>query len=1205
MITTAIIKYPAPGTILFSDTLTIHYKLSSYTDAQVAGIKFILNGVEGTDSELTGTFTFSNVAAGEHTLTGYLISQTGKKLPNTDFDVQLTVLDYRLDVENKLTHVLKSTIPNFVKEDYPNFVIFLKAYYEWLYSSNNPFYAPLITETFKDIDQTPDYFVQFFRKQYLKDFPESLTVDKQTGTPLDLKTLIKNISDFYSAKGTEKSIKFLLKVLYDTYSDVYYPKHDIFKPSDSTWTQNTSIKFAFSTVNIHKIRGMRMYQERGETIFAKANIQDLQVYHANDGKQVAEVFFVNKEGTFDFTKPFKVNLEEEIAELTPLQVVASLTIVDGGLNYAVNDKITIVRTPTSTNTTELEENIAYAKVSAVDQYGTITNLEIVNFGITYSNNFVYSVLVESELGSTAEFTVGIDYVCNYAGFWSKKNSHTDTIKKLADNKRYQNLSYVVRTDRTLDRYKEVLKKLTHPAGIEMLGDVLITSTIGETSLANGEFGFVHTPLIGNYAAYRIFTSINIRDTIAGDTAGTPIDLYPIGFNPEESSENNFFFGEDNPSIFTASAIAAGGQFSIAIRDDGNTANVGPVIGWGQNNSGQRTIPSNLSQCTKIACGFEHTVAIQQNGIVRAWGANSIGQCTIPTDLGPCKEIAAGMYHTIALRTDGIVKGWGLNTFGQRTIPSSLGVCLQVKAGNSHTVALQELESFVAGVGNVVAWGYNTSGQTTIPTDLGNCTQIAAGGYHTIAIKTNGMVRAWGSNQYEQIAIPSITLGLCTIVSAGSNHAFALQTNQTAIGWGDRSYGQTTTHPELQNCVAISAGGLHTLFLQKNGTVLAVGATSYGQIYMPTDLGACTAIAAGYQHSVALQEGGKVRTWGRNTEGQITTPADLGRCIAIAAGSFHTAAIQEDGTVRAWGQNTYGQCTVPSNLGECIAISAGANHTVALLANGTVRAWGRNDFGQTTIPTDLGVCTAISAGYNHTVALLANDGTNDTDDNVRVWGSNSSGQRIVPVGLGNCQAISGGGDLTLAVRSDGIVFAWGKNTYGQRTIPVALEECIAIAGGDYHTVVIVQEDNSVRAWGRNDFGQCNIPVGLGPCLAIACGANHTLALRTDGTVVGWGLNTYGQLNVPTSYLLASTLPPFEMPAQDGTDIVPHLAINPISEFVDETIFNYLPAVSDIGSSNEYWVVYPHPNTIINKDTTDILGFVDITIKDFVKIKQEIQ
>ena len=45
MITTAIIKYPVPGTILFSDTLTIHYKLSSYTDAQVAGIKFILNEV--------------------------------------------------------------------------------------------------------------------------------------------------------------------------------------------------------------------------------------------------------------------------------------------------------------------------------------------------------------------------------------------------------------------------------------------------------------------------------------------------------------------------------------------------------------------------------------------------------------------------------------------------------------------------------------------------------------------------------------------------------------------------------------------------------------------------------------------------------------------------------------------------------------------------------------------------------------------------------------------------------------------------------------------------------------------------------------------------------------------------------------------------------------------------------------------------------
>lgn len=534
MNTTVNIKYPIEGTVLFSETLTIHYNLSTKTDPNVFGIKFIVNeDTEYTDTNLDGTYTISGFTENKHVLSGYLVNKNLKKIPNTDFDIRFQTFDSKLDVENKLSYVLKSTIPNFVKEDYPNFIMFLKAYYEWLYSSNNPFYAPLISEDFKDIDRTPEYFLKYFRQQYLVDFPESLTQDKESGGNINLKNLIKNVVDFYSAKGTEKSIKFLLKILYDAYSDIYYPKRDLFRPSDSKWKQNNSIKFAFSTNRIHELKTKRMYQESGETILSVANINEIQVYRSLDNKQIVEVFYSNVEGEFDFTKQFRVDLEDEIVYLTPAVIVNEINIDDGGLNYKVNDKLTIKRL---TITIGKVEDITYARVAEVDKYGTITKVEFINFGVSYipkafdsngnvvdENIFLYYVIPDSEDGADALFTVGTGYIANYTGFWTNKNSHPDSIKKIADNKRYQEFSYVVRTDRSLDRYVEVLKKLAHPAGIEVLGDVLIQKQLVEPTIITDAFLDIYTPLIGNYAAYRLQTELDVRNGA--------LDLYPNGFDP--------------------------------------------------------------------------------------------------------------------------------------------------------------------------------------------------------------------------------------------------------------------------------------------------------------------------------------------------------------------------------------------------------------------------------------------------------------------------------------------------------------------------------------------------------------------------------------------------------------------------------------------------------------------------------------------------
>ena len=85
--------------------------------------------------------------------------------------------------------------------------------------------------------------------------------------------------------------------------------------------------------------------------------------------------------------------------------------------------------------------------------------------------------------------------------------------------------------------------------------------------------------------------------------------------------------------------------------------------------------------------------------------------------------------------------------------------------------------------------------------------------------------------------------------------------------------------------------------------------------------------------------------------------------------------------------------------------------------------------------------------------------------------------------------------------------------------------VAIAGGGYHSMAL-KSDGTVWAWGANYYGQLGdgsttnrtTPVqvsGLTGVVAIAGGGNHSLALKSDGTVYAWGYNNRGQLGDGTT------------------------------------------------------------------------------------------
>src|SRR5689334_2116718 len=166
----------------------------------------------------------------------------------------------------------------------------------------------------------------------------------------------------------------------------------------------------------------------------------------------------------------------------------------------------------------------------------------------------------------------------------------------------------------------------------------------------------------------------------------------------------------------------------------------------------------------------------------------------------------------------------------------------------------------------------------------------------------------------------------------------------------------------------------------------------------------------------------VASWGLNNAGQLGdgTTTSRPRFVDVRAGTSvvqvaagwalqfgHGLEARSDGTAWAWGGNGFGELgdgTTDSRLSPVqvtgltgvTQVAGGCIHSLALRSDGTVWAWGGNRFGE------LGRGTVTD--HEVTPAPVA--------------------------GLAGVVKIAAGCEYSLAVRSDGTVWAWGANPVGE-------------------------------------------------------------------------------------------------------------------------------------------------------------------------------
>ena len=135
--------------------------------------------------------------------------------------------------------LINRQVPEFVREDYPLFIEFLEAYYEFLESKQGIKYNDLLVESENalhnfDVDISIDKFESHFFNIFAPYITHEMVSDKAF--------FIKNVLNLYQAKGTEKSVKFLFKLIYGKDAEIIYPKNNILIASDGKWIKDNILK---------------------------------------------------------------------------------------------------------------------------------------------------------------------------------------------------------------------------------------------------------------------------------------------------------------------------------------------------------------------------------------------------------------------------------------------------------------------------------------------------------------------------------------------------------------------------------------------------------------------------------------------------------------------------------------------------------------------------------------------------------------------------------------------------------------------------------------------------------------------------------------------------------------------------------------------------------------------------------------------------
>jgi hypothetical protein len=274
-------------------------------------------------------------------------------------------------IEKFVSSFIPQQFPLFYKDEGPNFIAFVKAYYEWLESTGQTLQHSRSLLDYNDIDTTEEQFLTYFKNTYLNSLPELILADKRL--------LVKHILDLYRSKGTPRSYELLFRILFNESIELYIPGNFLLKPSDGEWIVPRYIEVSDNDY-LEKLIGKRIYNSSNN---ATAVVESVNQKIIND-RFMHVLYLSSINGRFKYGEKI---LSESVPEITlnnaPV-ILGSLTAVaieNGGGGFKQGDIVDVYGTGIS----------GKARIASVRDENGKVNFTLVNGGSGYSMNAVVTI----------------------------------------------------------------------------------------------------------------------------------------------------------------------------------------------------------------------------------------------------------------------------------------------------------------------------------------------------------------------------------------------------------------------------------------------------------------------------------------------------------------------------------------------------------------------------------------------------------------------------------------------------------------------------------------------------------------------------------------------------------------------------------------------------------------------------------------------
>jgi hypothetical protein len=393
----------------------------------------------------------------------------------------------RKDLSPHVSSLLEKFVPEHIRSNYPQFIDFIRAYFDYLEESNESAYYQNTLPQQRDIRTQEQEFLALIQKEIGLFVPSEYAADP--------KIFYDRISDLWRSKGSQEAIETFFRLFLDDVVEIEYPWNRVLIPSDGRWIVEDKLRVSMISGDANDFAG-KVVQQVGSDAQARVDRVERRVY--SDGV-IFELTLVKGTQIAEFDPRARIvstdGLEAEI-----YKSVSGLSITSVGTNYQRGDRIRVKGFEGFTFT---------AFVSGIDENGGITDVRFSNYGagntpnhvkasntseLYYFEDFllyrysddtqvgpsVVEYEIDTDSGSGADFDLRFDAVVTTPGEYRGVRGQLDESIVLQDSDFYQKFSYEVSTSYSTRRWIDALKRTVHPGGMAVFGNVRINETLDNT-----------------------------------------------------------------------------------------------------------------------------------------------------------------------------------------------------------------------------------------------------------------------------------------------------------------------------------------------------------------------------------------------------------------------------------------------------------------------------------------------------------------------------------------------------------------------------------------------------------------------------------------------------------------------------------------------------------------------------------------------------